>query len=268
MVSQLTMVVSAVALVDVNASKCCYDDGLTVDQCPTAADCDGDADYCSSSSGNCSDCGGVFCADEPAPTPAPSPPVPSPAPTPPSGESKCCYDDGLTPDQCATAADCDGASDYCSASSGNCGDCGGVFCAADPAPAPTPTPAPTPVPTPPSGESKCCYDDGLTPDQCSTAADCDGASDYCSSSSGNCSDCGGVFCAAGPAPAPTPAPVPTPAPTPPSGEAKCCYDDGLTPDQCSTAADCDGASDYCSSSSGNCSDCGGVFCAATGAILV
>merc|ERR1712203_1148681 len=135
----------------------------------------GASDYCSASSGNCGDCGGVFCpALGPVPVPTPDPvPTPPPAPAPmPAGEAKCCYDDGLTPDQCGTASDCDGASDYCSASSGNCGDCGGVFC---PASGPVPVPTPDPVPTPtPAAEAKCCYDEGLTPDHCSTASDCDG----------------------------------------------------------------------------------------------
>merc|ERR1711865_807836 len=160
--------------------------------------------------------------------------------------TKCCYDKDLTADQCATAADCDNESDYCSSTAENCADCSGVFCSDEPAP-PAPTPAPTPVPTPPSGESKCCYDKDLTADQCSTAADCDGSSDYCSSSSDNCKDCSGVFCAGDAAVIVAELEV----------SSKCCYDKDLTADQCATAADCDGESDYCSSTAENCADCSG-----------
>jgi hypothetical protein len=59
--------------------------------------------------------------------------------------------------------------------------------------------------------------------------------------------------------------VPPPAP---AGEAKCCYDKGLTVDQCPTASDCDSASDYCSSAANTCSDCGGVFCSGATAVVV
>lgn len=207
----VSIVVLALAPLSVQSAQCCYDQGLTPDQCGTASDCDGAADYCSSTADNCKDCDGVFCDDTPKPSP-PSP-VPAPTPSPVPAEAKCCYDKDLTVDQCGTASDCDDSSDYCSASAANCADCSGVFCAADPVPSPVPPPAPTPVPvptpTPEPVEAKCCYDKDLIPDQCGTASDCDDSSDYCSASAANCADCSGVFCASEPAPSPVPTPVST-----------------------------------------------------------